>query len=146
MNITVPTADPSPISVAFSLVSPGARTVFVAIFFNQWSADLPVPKHGKRNQPPNKDHLMVRQMVGLEQTMPGQWRCEVLLAPGWHEYLFVVDGAWVMDPAAPEVCPDCAGGFNAALMVGTSSGFTMMPRTEVKSGPGRHRPSLRSAI
>jgi hypothetical protein len=108
----------APISVTFSLSSPGARSVSVAIFFNQWSDQLPLPKKVTGDESQSKDHLMVREFVQLNQVAPGQWSCEISLAPGWHEYLFLVDGTWVMDPDAPETCPDYVGGFNAARMVG----------------------------
>ncbi len=109
--------DPASTLVAFSLASPGARTVSVAFFFNQWSTDLPTPKPVLATESPSKEHVMVRALVRLEQVEPGQWYCAVPLEPGWYEYLFLVDGQWMMDPEAPEVCPDGLGGFNAARMV-----------------------------
>jgi hypothetical protein len=31
--------------------------------------------------------------------------------------LFLVDGEWMLDPEAPEKCPDGAGGFNSARRI-----------------------------
>lgn len=89
----------------------------VAIFFNQWSVESALAGSAKIDEPVHKDHLMVRTMVELAEVRPGQWHCVMPLSPGWYEYLFVVDGAWVMDPNAPEICPDGVGGFNSARMV-----------------------------
>lgn len=107
----------TPINVTFSLSSPGARVVYVALFFNNWSAELPSPLPLSPGVHQKSGGMMVRDLVPLRQVKPGLWRCELPLSPGWHEYLFLVDHAWVMDPDALEVCPDGTGGFNAALMV-----------------------------
>jgi hypothetical protein len=134
--------DLPPIRVTFSLSSPGARKVSVAIFFNQWSDQLPLPKRVTGDESQSKDHLMVREFVQLNQAAPGLWSCEISLAPGWHEYLFLVDGTWVMDPDAPETCPDYVGGFNAARMVGPEPslalGRMIKPRLLAKK-PAAHK-------
>ena len=39
----------------------------------------------------------------------------VPLPRGAHEYMFLVDGTWVTDPAAPETRPDGFGRTNAIL-------------------------------
>ena len=145
MNTVSPVADATPVTVTFSLSAVGARAVSVAFFFNQWSAELPPPERPEEGAPQDKDHLMVRALVGLREMKPGLWRCETPLSPGWHEYLFLVDGAWVMDPDAPEICADYSGGFNAARMVERDAIATKIPRPVPRVREGR-RPALRRAI
>ncbi len=106
----------APVNVTFSLSSPGAHAVDVAIFFNDWSAELPLPQVSE-DKFKWKGSMAVRAIAPLKQEQPGLWCCELPLLQGWYEYLFLVDGEWVMDPDAPEVCPDGAGGVNAARMV-----------------------------
>jgi hypothetical protein len=84
--------------------------------------------------------MMVRDQVPLEQVEPGLWRCELSLSRGWYEYLFLVDGTWVMDPDAPEVCPDGAGGMNAARMVEPVAAGHKISRPAADAG-GRSRHS-----
>ena len=117
--MTTPPAETeaTPVTVTFTLSSPGAQVVHVAVFFNNWSAELPSPCPVTPGVWQEKSKMMVRHLVSLGLVQPGLWRCELPLLPGWHEYLFLVDHAWVMDPEAPEVCSDGAGGFNAARMV-----------------------------
>ena len=45
----------------------------------------------------------------------GSFAANVRLPPGAHEYMFVVDGQWVTDPAATERRPDGFGRDNAVL-------------------------------
>jgi hypothetical protein len=53
----------------------------------------------------------------LEETAPGVWSIMVPLAPGVHDYTFVVDGErWVTDPYAARV-PDSFGGSNSRLFL-----------------------------
>ena len=85
---------------------------------------------------------MVRQLVRLKEVEPGWWKGLVLLSPGPHEYLFVVDGAWVMDPDTPEMCPDFEGGCNAVRTVEPAVVPTKAPRPA--AGVAQlHRPALR---
>jgi len=144
MNTVTPVADTTPINVAFTLSAVGARAVSVAFFFNQWSAELPPPERPNDDEPQHKDHLMVRALVSLEQVKPGLWHCETPLAPGWHEYLFLVDGVWVMDPDAPEICADYSGGFNAARMVERAPAPARIRRPAARVRESR-RPALRRA-
>ena len=117
MSLKASTAAVAPVNVTFSLSSPGARAVEVAIFFNDWSAELPLPSQMSRGELIEKGRMTVRAMAPLKQEQPGRWCCELPLLQGWYEYLFLVDGEWVMDPEASEICPDGAEGFNAARMV-----------------------------
>ena len=64
--------------VGLQLTWPGARQVSIAGSFNDW-------------------HTSVTPMICLSD---GKWAKELSLAPGCHEYRFVVDGEWVDDPAA----------------------------------------------
>lgn len=107
----------TPVTVTFTLFSPGARVVYLAVFFNNWSAELPCPRAVIPGTWQGKSQMMVRHLVPLGLVQPGLWGCALPLLPGWHEYLFLVDQTWVLDPDAAEVCPDGAGGFNAARMV-----------------------------
>lgn len=146
MTIKSSSPDSAPIEVAFALAAPGAHSVSVALFFNQWSVELAVPAGAESDESLSKDHLMVRAMVALEQVEPGQWRCTMPLSAGWYEYLFVVDGAWVMDPEAPEVCPDGAGGFNAARMVESATTSGRVSRLAAGADRGAKRQALRRAV
>lgn len=79
----------------FTYRDSSATTVFVAGSFNDWRPDA----------------------AALTQVMPGRWELEVSLPPGRHEYLFVVDGKWVVDPSAKETCPNPYGGVNGIAQV-----------------------------
>ena len=71
--------------VRFVLADAGARTVSLVGDFNAWT---------KRATP-------------LRMAKPGVWSAQVALAPGRHEYAFVVDGKrWVADPAAERLADD----------------------------------------
>lgn len=66
--------------VTFTLSGyPDARQVTVAGTFNGWSVNL---------------HRLTRK--------GDTWTAEVEVEPGRHEYKFVVDGNWILDPANPE--------------------------------------------
>jgi 1,4-alpha-glucan branching enzyme len=73
-----------------------ASTVFVAGTFNDWNpAQHPMRK---------KDDTCC-------------WFCELTLPAGSYEYLFVVDGRWMGDPAANQQVPNPFGGMNSVLSV-----------------------------
>lgn len=85
-------AGPTPVLVQFRLQAPGAARVALAGTFTHW-----------------------RPAVELHETAPGEWTALVPLAPGVHDYAFVVDGErWVADPHAPQVDDDF-GGTNSRL-------------------------------
>ena len=67
-------------TVRFRLYSPEASTVQVAGEFNEWN-----PLEGRME--PDID--------------AGLWVFDIDLAPGRYRYRFVVDGAWIEDPAMP---------------------------------------------
>jgi 1,4-alpha-glucan branching enzyme len=53
----------------------------------------------------------------LQQVAEGVWTIVLPIAPGVHDYAFVVDGEqWVTDPFAPQV-DDGFGGANSRLTV-----------------------------
>jgi hypothetical protein len=96
VNVPEPTpsnATPT-VVVRFTLVAQGARQVAVAGDFNGWDP---------------KGTLLVNQ------DGQGNFVGTVSLPPGAHEYMFVVDGKWVTDPAASELRPDGFGRTNAIL-------------------------------
>ena len=72
-----PTA-PQAVKVTFVLLEPGAKQVFLCGEFNGWASDA-TP--------------MIRDEAG-------HWETTLALAPGRHEYKFVVDGNWKHDPLA----------------------------------------------
>jgi hypothetical protein len=83
---------PAPVLVQFRLTAPGAQRVALAGTFTDW-----------------------RPRVELRETAPGEWAALVPLAPGVHDYAFVVDNErWVADPHAPRVDDDF-GGSNSRL-------------------------------
>jgi hypothetical protein len=84
----------NPVVVRFMLEARGAKHVAVAGSFNDWDpSSLP--------------------LVDVDQN--GVFVRTVSLPPGTHEYMFVVDGEWVTDPAASERRPDGFGRQNSLL-------------------------------
>lgn len=76
-------------------VEPGNQ-VFVAGTFNNWN---PTAKAMKDN--------------------PGSGHCKatLLIPKGRHEYKFVVNGVWRMDPSCEECAPNGCGSLNSVLHV-----------------------------
>lgn len=101
----------------FSIACPGARTVCLAIFFDDWSA----PAQRGRPFPPvaraQRGPPLIRALVRLSKATPPLWQGLISLRPGWCEYLFLVDGEWTPDPNAPERCPDSTGDFSSARWI-----------------------------
>jgi hypothetical protein len=83
-----------PILVRFKLDAKGAKRVALAGSFNGWSVDRTVL------EPTSESGVFVGTLA---------------LPPGVHEYMFIVDGRWVTDPAAEERRPDGFGRQNALL-------------------------------
>jgi len=65
--------------IAFSLEQPNANTVQLVGDFTGWE------------QAP----------ITLKKPKSGPWKTTVSLDPGVYEYLFLVDGQWLADPACP---------------------------------------------
>jgi hypothetical protein len=85
---------PAVLYVQFRIDAPGASNVAVAGSFTDWQPDQ-----------------------ALREVSPGVWVAMVPLAPGVHDYLFVVDEeSWVPDPAARPV-DDGFGGVNSRLFL-----------------------------
>jgi hypothetical protein len=83
----------APVLAQLRLAAPDARAVFVAGDFNGWRPETTPLRRGDG----------------------GTWSVRVPLAPGRrYQYVFVVDGRWVPDPAAPAT-DDGFGGQNAVL-------------------------------
>ena len=72
-----PTA-PQTAKVTFVLLDPDAKQVALSGEFNGWSPDA----------------------TPMKRSDSGLWEATVALAPGRHEYKFVVDGRWKHDPQA----------------------------------------------
>jgi hypothetical protein len=85
---------PEQVFVQFRLEAAGASSVSLAGSFTGWQAS----------------HSLV-------EVAPGTWTAMIPLAPGVHDYLFVVDGReWVPDPVASPV-EDGFGGTNSRLFL-----------------------------
>lgn len=89
--------EPLEIPVLFELDLPDAAQVNLAGDFNGWNAAAtPLSKH----------------------PMTGRWVATLSLAPGWHEYLFVVDGVhWIPDPTAITKLVTGEGDTSSAIFV-----------------------------
>jgi hypothetical protein len=84
--------------IRFELSAPDARRVALAGSFNAWSDSL--------------TPFVLNPATGI-------WTVTVLLPPGEHQYLFVVDGdRWIPDPAAHAQVQDEFGQTNSLLVVG----------------------------
>ncbi len=79
----------------FEFKAATARDVCIAGSFNDW-------------------HPLATPMIRLDD---GRWVKELALPPGRHEYLFVVDGQWMPDPAAHDAAPNPFGGWNSVREV-----------------------------
>lgn len=96
-----PAAD-GPVLVQFRLEAPEAREVRLAADFTGWQ-----PTHA------------------LHRSETGLWTVVVAVAPGVHQYGFVVDGErWTPDPLAPQV-DDGFGGSNSRLDVVSLAGAAL---------------------
>ncbi len=81
--------------VAFVLVQPEAKRVWLTGDFNGWSLEA-----------------TPMQMQG-----DGRWATTVALPPGSYEYKFVVDGQWLPDPNAREQRFNRFGTLNSVIEV-----------------------------
>jgi hypothetical protein len=83
--------------IQFVLEAPGASSVAVSGDFNEWDRT-------------------VHRLEDLDGD--GVWSGRIAIAPGIHEYMFVVDGdRWVTDPRAERYTDDGFGNRNALLAV-----------------------------
>ena len=81
--------------VTIELHSEPGRTVFVAGSFNDWRPD----------------------QVALKEDGNGTYRATLTLPTGRHEYKFIVNGDWQIDPACQEAVPNPEGSLNSILQV-----------------------------
>ncbi len=115
MRIDALALAPETLEVPFALDAPCARVVSLALFRNEWSPHSR-PTISSNPHGPTRASL-VTDLLPLAKIDENLWRCGVRLRPGWYEYLFLVDGKWVFDPTASDICPDGAGGHNCARRV-----------------------------
>ena len=83
--------------ITFGVQAEPKSEVFVAGGFNEWN--------------PRKNKLMEREKKGVFTTT-------MLLPKGRHEYKFVVDGTWCVDPECSEWAPNGLGSLNSVITVG----------------------------
>ena len=88
-------AVPQTVKVTFVLLDLGAKQVSLAGDFNGWASDG----------------------TPLKRDDAGHWEATVALAPGRHEYKFVVDGEWVPDPLARDHVRNQHGTLNSVIEV-----------------------------
>ena len=88
-------AAPKTLSVHFALHKPEAKRVLVCGDFNGWS-----PK-----------------ATSMKPRDDGHWETTVVLAPGRYQYKFLVDGDWIVDPAAQKNVPNDYGSLNSVVEV-----------------------------
>jgi hypothetical protein len=84
-------------SVRFEVAAPGAAQVALVGDFNEWNPAATPLQATRRN---------------------GVWSVTVPIAPGRHEYAFVVDGErWIPDPRAPRAAAADFGSPNSVVTV-----------------------------
>lgn len=89
-----PTA-PQTVKVTFVLLEPDAKQVALSGEFNGWSPEA----------------------TPMKRQDDGHWETTVALAPGRHEYKFVVDGLWKHDPQARVNVWNASGTLNSVAQV-----------------------------
>jgi 1,4-alpha-glucan branching enzyme len=82
-------------AVEFTCHAPDAQEVLLAGDFTQWDSHA----------------------VRLNRDDGGIWRARIKLAPGRHEYKFIVDGQWRDDPRAGGRVANCFGSTNCVVEV-----------------------------
>lgn len=80
----------------FVFHAPEAKTVRIVGSFNDWR--------------PTEDYLMERRKDGV-------WSKTVRLAPGEHQYKYIVDDTWIEDKHNPRVTNDPYGGRNSIIEI-----------------------------
>ena len=83
-------------SVKFQVKADSGKAVFVAGSFNNWN-----PKESKLK----------------EKAKTGVYSATFKLGKGRHEYKFIVDGIWCVDPECPEWVPNNHGSLNSVVTV-----------------------------
>ena len=85
--------------VTFTCTAPGAQSVLLAGDFTGWE----------------------QSPISLKKLKSGLWTTTVSLAPGRHEYRFLVDGEWRDDPECSIRLPNQFGGENCVCVVAEAS-------------------------
>ena len=80
--------------VTFQIRADEGSTVYVAGSFNDWD--------------PRKNRLMGKA---------GLYSATILLPKGRHEYKFIVNDAWCVDPECPTWTPNSVGSLNSVITV-----------------------------
>ena len=82
--------------IAFQLTAAPGSKVSVAGTFNNWDPG----KNPMKNNPEN-----------------GHYKTVIAVPLGKHEYKFVVNGDWQVDPKCSEWVPNCHGSLNSVITV-----------------------------
>ena len=91
-------APPTPgdrVRYEFTFTAPDAREVCLAGDFNRWTVCR----------------------TPLNRVGEDLWSISLELTPGRYEYMFVVDGRWVLDPQAHQTVDDGFGKLNGLLVI-----------------------------
>lgn len=85
--------------VEMSVSAPGASQVLLAGSFNEWAAtpEAAIPL--------------------FDTDGDGTWTTTITVEEGTYQYKFIVDGAWIPDPANQNTVDDGFGGVNSVLVV-----------------------------
>jgi 1,4-alpha-glucan branching enzyme len=81
--------------VEFKFQTEPGKDVFVAGTFNNWNP----------------------QQIKLEEQESGVYTAALQLPLGRHEYKFIVDDVWRVDPGNPETAPNSFGSMNSVVTV-----------------------------
>lgn len=81
--------------VTFEFKADPGLEVYVAGTFNEWK--------------PNERKLREKK---------GSYITRLLLSPGRHEYKFIINGQWHIDPECHDFVPNESGSLNSVLIVG----------------------------
>ncbi len=83
------------VEISFVLFEPNAKQVSLSGDFTKWACDA----------------------IPLKRRADGHWETTLALAPGRHEYKFIVDGQWLPDPAAKEHVWNRHGSLNSVIEI-----------------------------
>ena len=97
--------------IGFSYEDPKASSVTIAGTFNDWNTNA---------NPLKKDD-------------DGMWGTVIKLSQGEHQYKFVVDGNWYVDPENPNQTDDGYGGFNSVIVVNEEGQVVVQKVSETQS-------------
>ena len=95
MALSIAARRPTGRKIVFKYRAPEARSVRLAGSFTRWND----------------------QAVAMKRGRDGTWKAEITLAPGRHEYRFLVDGMWQNDPACGACAPNPFGSANCVVEV-----------------------------